>query len=448
MFRWIIISVLSVLVIGVAVWGYQEHQEKNAILIQAENNYQRAFHDLTYHIDLIHDEIGTVLAMNSASSLSPQLAEIWRLTSEAHSEVGQLPLALLPFNKTEEFLSNIGEFSYRTAVRGLDDDPLTDEEVKMLESLYQQSGEIRRELRQVQHIVLKENLRWMDVQIALATKDKQADNTIIDGFQTVEKSVEEYSEGSMQTELTGILNKKEEGKIEIKGKKVNEDDVRSIVKDVFDLEQNTNVKITSTGDGADIKMFSASFDENGKHGYLDITETGGYIISMIQNRDLKEQSLSLHDGMNKASSFLKKQGYDNMEAFNSVQFNNVGVYSFVYTQDGVKIYPDSVQVKVALDNGDIIGISAREYIVNHHDRDLDEPKLTKEEAMAKVNPNVEIQEDGMAVIVNDLGDEVLCYEFFGTLGDETYRIYINAQDGFEEQVEKMKQTEINFERAA
>src|SRR5699024_4529427 len=146
-----------------------EHQEKNAVLIQAENTYQRAFHELSYHVDLLHDKIGTALAMSSKESLSPQLVEIWRLTSEAHSNVGQLPLSLLPFNKTEEFLSNIGQFTYRTAVRDLEIDPLTDEETKTLENLFDQSEDIKDDLREVQHIVLKNNLRWMDVQLALAS---------------------------------------------------------------------------------------------------------------------------------------------------------------------------------------------------------------------------------------------------------------------------------------
>src|SRR5690625_1423559 len=196
MIRWILISVLTLGIIGTGVWGYQEHQEKNAILIQAENTYQRAFHELSYHVDLLHDKIGSSLAMNSKDRLSPQLVEIWRLTSEAHSNVGQLPLSLLPFNKTEEFLSNIGDFTYRVAVRDLEQDPLSDQEISSLENLYEQAGEIKDELRQVQHVVLNDNLRWMDVQLALATQDEQADNTIVDGFQTVEKKVEGYAESN------------------------------------------------------------------------------------------------------------------------------------------------------------------------------------------------------------------------------------------------------------
>src|SRR5690625_6129283 len=84
-------------------------------------------------MDLLHDKIVSSLAMNSKDSLSPQLVEIWRLTSEAHSNVGQLPLSLLPFNKTEELLSDIGDFTYQTAVRDLDEKPLSEKEIKSLD---------------------------------------------------------------------------------------------------------------------------------------------------------------------------------------------------------------------------------------------------------------------------------------------------------------------------
>src|SRR3954452_21540986 len=208
MFRGILIAVLSVGVAGTALWGYQEHREKNAVLIHAENSYQRAFHDLTYQVDLLHDKIGTTLAMNSRQSLSPTLAEVWRITSEAHSDVGQLPLALLPFNKTEEFLAKIGEFSYQTAVRDLDKEPLNDEEYATLKSLYGQAAEIQDELRNVQHMAMKNNLRWMDVEMALASDKEPADNTIIDGFKTVESTVEGYNETDIGPAFAN-LNEKE-----------------------------------------------------------------------------------------------------------------------------------------------------------------------------------------------------------------------------------------------
>lgn len=128
---------------------------------------------------------------------------------EAQNDVGQLPLTLLPFNKTEEFLANIGNFSYRAAVRDLDKEPLSEEEYETLKVLYKQSGDIQKELRDVQHMVLENNLRWMDVELALASGDEASDNTIIDGFKTVEKTVSGYEESDLGPTFSNMQNKNE-----------------------------------------------------------------------------------------------------------------------------------------------------------------------------------------------------------------------------------------------
>src|SRR5690625_2513116 len=177
---------------------------------------------------LLHDKIGSSLAMNSRDRLSPQLVEIWRLTSEAHSNVGQLPLALLPFNKTEEFLSNIGDFSYRVAVRDLEKEPLSKKEEETLQSLYKSSSDIKKELRKVQSLVIDNNLRWMDVELAIASEKEPMDNTIIDGFQTVEKNVEGYSEVSWGPEMDQLLEKKDNFYKRVKGKQVSVEKAKKI----------------------------------------------------------------------------------------------------------------------------------------------------------------------------------------------------------------------------
>ncbi len=442
MIRWLLIAVLTVGITGTAVWGYQEHQEKNAILIQAENSYQRAFHDLTYQLNLLHDKIGTTLAMNSQKQLSPQLAEIWRLTSEAHNDVGQLPLALMPFNKTEEFLANIGEFSYRTAIRDLNKNPLKDDEVKLLEKLYEQSGSIKKQLRKVQYMVLNDNLRWMDVQLALATNEK-SDNKIIDGFKTVEKNVEGYTEGDLGPTFTGASKDNHKYR-NISGEDISEKQAKEKATDIFEVPKDAKVNITKSGKGADIPTYSVSYRSKGKNGYMDLSVQGGHPINVLVERNLKEPSISLYQSLEKAKSFLKKNKFDSMEPYQSSQYENIGVFGFLYVQDQVRIYPDSLQVKVALDNGDILGLSARNFLKNHQKRDIPEPSLSEEEAQEKVNPSVKIQESHLAIIENDLNEEVLCYEFLGTLGGSTYRIFINAEDGMEEKVEKLKEAEMNF----
>jgi spore germination protein len=445
MIRGILIGILTVAVIGSGYWGYKEHQEKNAVLIQAENNYQRAFHDLTYRVDQLHDRIGATLAMNSKQSLSPALADVWRITSEAQSDVGQLPLTLLPFNKTEELLAGISDFTYRAAVRDLEKEPLTEEEYKKLKSMYTKSEDIQNELRNVQHLVIENNLRWMDVELALASGQKQADNTIVDGFKTVEKNVEAYSESDFGVSFTS-MNKTGEGFDKLEGKEISKEEAIKIAK-TFVPNKVTDIKVTKNGEGSSFGFYSVSMHdkENNTDIDMDLTKKGGHPIYLVQNRDIKENVISLNDASNNAREFLKEHGFEDLDLFESAQYENIGVFSFVSIVDGVRIYPDSIRMKVALDDGQVIGLSARDYLAAHKKREIPKPKISKEEAAKRLNPSLEVQQDRLAIIINELGEEVLCYEFLGTINADTYRIFIDAENGMEEKIEKLKNPEPIFQ---
>ncbi|MCJ7839443.1 germination protein YpeB [Lederbergia sp. NSJ-179] len=445
MIRSILIGVLVIGIAGTAYWGYQEHQEKNAILMNAENNYQHAFHDLSYQMDILHDKIGTTLAMNSRKSLSPALADVWRITSEARSQVGQLPLTLLPFNKTEEFLANIGNFSYRTAVRDLDKEPLSKKEYTTLQKLYSQSDDIRSELRNVQHLVLKNNLRWMDVELALASGKEMTDNTIIDGFKTVEKRSKGFSDEHLEDGTMVTFQKKDQNFSHLKGPSISKDDAVSLAKTYAGLKNIHDVKVEENGKGSDYDFYSVNLDNGSDKASLDIAKKGGYPIWLINHRDIGEQKISLNEAASNAKDYLQKHKYQNLELTESTQYDTQGLFTFTTVQDGVTIYPESIKVKVALDNGQVIGFAASDYLKGHHDRNIPKPKLTEKEASGYINENVNIMDHKLAIVANDLGKEVFCHEFIGTMGNDTYRIYINAETGTEEKVEKLQNAESLYE---
>lgn len=442
MIRSFLIGLLTVAVVATGYWGYTEHQEKNSILIKAENNYQRAFHQLTYRIDQLSDEIGSALAMNSRKSLSPSLAEVWRITSDARGDVGQLPLSLLPFNKTEEFLSNIGDFSYRVAVRDLDKEPLTEKEIDTLRNLHKKSGEIKQELRKVQSLALDNNLRWMDVELALASEKEPMDNTIVDGFKTVEKNIEDASEvdwgttGELQLQDKTNLNKK------LSGKKISTNEAKNIALNFIGEKSPSNVKVDETYEDSKYAAYNVIIEHsNDETTHIDISKKGGHPIWMLSNRDVKNNKISLNDASIRAEKFLTKQGFKNMTLADSNQFDNIGILTFVHYEDDIIVYPDSVTVKVALDDGSIIGYEGINYLTSHKERTFPNKKITMKEAKKQVNPNVDIHEEQVAIIKNEFGKEVLCYEFIGTIDNDTYRMYINATNGEEEKVEKLKDPE-------
>lgn len=443
MFKNITIIVLACVLAGVSYYGYNEHKEKNAILIQSENTYQRAFHDLSYQMDILHDKIGSTLAMNSRQSISPALTDVWRITSEAQTDVGQLPLALMTFSKTEEFLSDIGDFSFRTAVRDLDKEPLNEEEYTRLQKLYSQAGEIQDELRKVQSHVMSENLRWMDVERSLAARDENGDNTIIDGFQTVEKKVSGYTENPGAGQSYATAKQKTENYEHLTGKEISKKQAAALARDYAGMGKESKATVHENGKGSKFGFYSITLeDEKGKTSLnMDLTKKGGYPIWFIRDRDINEANLSLNEAEKKARAFIKEHDFDSLELYESTQYDHTGLFNFVTTVDGVRVYPDSVKVKVALDDGSVVGFSAEEYLKTNKKRKLTEPELSVEEAKKKINQKVKIMEESKALILNDLGEETLCYEFLGTVGPETYRIFINAADGSEEKVERLKEPE-------
>ncbi|MBB3906641.1 germination protein YpeB [Anoxybacteroides rupiense] len=447
MLRTLLIGFLSLGIIGTAYWGYREHQEKNAILVHAENNYQRSFHDLAYKIDLLHDQIGTTLAMNSKTSLSPALAEVWRIASEAHSDVGQLPLSLLPFNKTQQFLAQIGTFSYRAAIRDLTKEPLTKQEYQTLQTLYKQASDIQNELRNVQHLVIKNNLRWMDVELALATNQRPSDNTIIDGFKTVESNVESFAETANLSPTFTSAAVQERGFIRAKGKRITADEAKKIAKSFLGLKGNEKIKVVHSGKGAEDRFYSLTiYDPKTKtETYMDVTERGGYPIWAIDNRAIHKQAISLNEATMKGMDFLKKHHFTNVELYDSTQYDNVAVLTFVTNDHGIRIYPEAIQMKIALDDGTVVGFSARDYLSSPSLHRFPKPAISLEQAREKLNPSVKVMEERQSVITNDLNQEVLCYEFLGTLGDDTYQIFINAQNGVEEKVTKMQSVERTYD---
>lgn len=438
----VLITVLVIALIGAGYWGYQENQEKNSILIKAENQYQRAFHDLNFHIDALNDELGKALAVNSRKQLSPSLANAWRLAYSAQSDVSQLPLILLPFSKTEEFLAQVANFSYRIAIRDLDKEPLTEAEYKTLKTLYEDSKVIKEELDGVQEKVIDNQLRWMDVELALAQDEKKTDNTIIDGFKTIDKKVEEFSEIDWGPGVNNLENKEQSEKL--KGSLITKEEAKSKALSFMGLPKDTDVEVENTGKDTEYEAFSVII-KNKDTVYLDVTKTGGHIVWMIISRDVENKNLNYDQALDKAKAFLKKHNYESMIPVSVEGYNGSLIFNFAYSQNDVIIYPDLVSVKVALDNGEIIGYQSVDYIYDHKERTIGSPKISVEEVKTRVNPNLKIISIKKALIENYNSKEVLTYEITGELNENTYRIYLNADTGDEEQVEKVSPDEVQID---
>ncbi|MFD0586877.1 germination protein YpeB [Paenibacillus sp. GCM10027627] len=436
----IMFPIVTIVLIGAIYWGYQEHQEKNSILIKAENQYQRSFHDLTLHVEKLHEQLGNTLAVNSASSGFHRkgLVNAWRLTSEAQNEISQLPLSYLPFSEAENFLSHISNFAYKTAVRDLTKQPLTGEEFKTLQTLYEKSDEIAKDLHKMQQDVLSNQLRWMDVELAIAADQAQAQspNAIVDGLRSVDKKVGSYPELNWGPSVSSMYQKRTIKMLG--GEIVNAEGIQKKAAEFLKVDPS-HVKVTENAKGTEYASFSTvvSDGKGFRDVQLDFTQKGGQLVSFFNPRELGEKKITFEAAKDAADRFLDEHGFKDMRAISYDSYNNSGTFTYVGTQNGVLIYPEKMTVKVALDNGEAVGLQAADYVYEHHKRDLPSPIMTTAEAKKAINLGMKITKEQLALIDSEQGEEVLCYEYTGAINGSVYRIYINAETGIEETIEEV-----------
>ncbi|MEI7024576.1 germination protein YpeB [Paenibacillus sp. y28] len=435
----VLFPIMTIALIGTVLWGYQVNQEKNTVLLKAENQYQRAFHDLSYHVEQLNGELGKALVASPASQdfQRRSLINAWRLTSEARSEISQLPLTLLPFNKTEEFLSNLSQFTYRASVRDLSQTPLAPEEIETMNSLFERSKEIASELRGVQDKVITNNLRWMDVESAMATEKSTADNVIIDGFTTVDKKVGEYSELNWGPSMASVFQKRSLQMLS--GNDVTAEEVKEKAAKFAGISDPGTIQVAENAPGTEYSSFSATVTDpsTGREKSMDFSKKGGQLLWYMAPRDVTGNTLTVDQAKDNGHQFLADRGYPEMTAISYDEYNNVANIVYATKQDDVLLMTDKITLQIALDNGEVIQVQAVDFVHEHKPRNIEKPVMSAEQAREKLNKNFQIRSQQLALIKNDLDEEVLCYQYTGSMSDGNYRVYVNANNGFEEKVERL-----------
>ena len=72
--------------------------------------------------------------------------------------------------------------------------------------------------------------------------------------------------------------------------------------------------------------------------------------------------------------------------------------------------------------------------MNHTERELAAPQLTMEDARGFVSRHLDVAGTKLALIPKDSMREVMCYEFKGAFAGKNFLVYVNADNGREEEI--------------
>lgn len=421
---------LIIIAVLITVLVRKEQDSKQA----SENSYNMAFYSLVDYVENVETYLAKSLISSTPEHGAETLTNVWREANLAQSYLARLPIESQELENTEKFLNQVSDYSYSLSRKNIYNESLSNEDLKNLKDLHNYSVELENTLNQLSEDINSGRIKWNELSnkgtVAFA---QQVSTQTNDSFSNLEENFHEYSgliyDGAFSEHITSSEKKG------LTGNDIDEETAKQKVVEFVGQENIKEIQSLGFSENATIPEYNFSVKTNLENDItISVSKKGGHIIYMNSNRTVNSEIISQEEANEKGKEFLNNKGLNNMKETYYLKQDGIVTINYAYTQNDVVVYSDLIKVKVALDNGEVLGIETTGYLNNHTQRDTSKVKISKEEAKKTLNKDLEISSEGLAIIPTEYNTEILCYEFKGKVDDREFLVYINAENGREEDI--------------
>lgn len=433
-----LIFVLSVLLVAMVVLNYQEKRAGMETAVQLENQYRLSFYQLVDDVENLEVSLAKSLVSNSPQEIGLELSHIWRSAYEAQDNLARLPVENM--GGAQKFFTQVADFSYHIAKTS--DNGIPADLRLNLEKIYLEAKFLSANLHELEMQAQKDNFDWHKLQQGTSRKISKISFT--QGFAEMQNRLVKYPGLTYDGPFSNHIKKEALG---LKGRIISAAEAKAkaggILKAVGvsgsrhlnQIGENKGLIPSYLFEHIKLPTASAYAVNPAKQIlYLELSQKGGEIVSLMSDREIQYRQMSFKQALRRAQSFLQQQGYQQMVLTSYIEQKNTLIFSFAYRDKGVVYYPDLVKVKIALDNGEVMGFEGRQYLLAHHDRETVKPVLTAGQAENLLNPEVVWEKTQLVLIPKEDKKEILCYECRVKMGKTRFLVYLNAQTGEEEEI--------------
>ena len=427
-----LVVTLMVIVVTLIIYSYKLSRNYRML---AENSYNHAFYQLIEYVDNTEKLLAKATISYSSEHATETFANIDKQSTLAQAYLARMPIDTQELENTQKFLHQLGDYCYTVSKKTIKGEELTQEELDNLDSLHDHCLELKNTLYQLETDFSEETIKWGDRSTSgnrlFAREDENLSQT---SFSNIEEDLHQYagliydgaySENLQNPDIVGLTGEdisKEEA--ETKAKEFLGKDT---IKEINFVEESQNSNIICYN-------FNVKTKNENENVSIGVSKKGGHIVWINSDRNVTEERLKPEDAVNIGKDFLQNREYKDMKETYYMKENNVLTVNYAYNQDNVVIYPDLIKLKIALDNGEILGLESTGYLNSHKQRELTGAKVTEEQARKLINPKLEISSSNMAMIPTEWNTEILCWEVKGKTEENDFLVYINAETGDEEDI--------------
>ena len=432
-----VLGIILLLVAIIAILGLYTYQKQKEATYASENSYNMAFYEVVDYVQNVETFLAKSLISTTPEHGAKTLTHVWKEANLAQSYLAQLPLEVEALSNTSRFLNQVSDYSYTLSQKNIYNEELTQEELDNLEQLHGYALDLSNTLIQLSTDMNDGRIKWSELEKRKTNLfAQQVSNISQDSFSGLEETFHEYAgliyDGAFSEHLTSPERKG------LTGEDISEEEAKKIATDFIGQEIIEEINLNGFSENGNIPSYDFYIKvKNGqKNNYasISISQKGGHVVYAMYNRQVEAESISQTDAVKIGKEFLEQRGYKNMKDTYFVKEEGIITINYAYMQKDVIMYPDLIKVKVALDNGEILGVETTGYLNSHYERELPQVKITKEEAQGKLNKNLEISAVRLAMIPTEYKTEVYCWEFKGTVKEKNFLVYIDAETGKEEDI--------------
>lgn len=431
-YTFIIIAILVIIIIAITIFSYNKEQEYKQI---SENSYNMAFYELVDYVQNVEVYLAKSLISTTPEHGAQTLTHLWREADLAQTYLAQLPVESQELANTSKFLHQVSDYSYSLSQKNIYNEELSQEDLDNLTSLHEYSVELKNTLNQLSEDLNNGRISWSELtQEETVAFAQQVSNISQDSFTNLEESFHEYSgliyDGAFSEHMT---NPERKG---LTGDDIDEETAKTIATEYFGENNIEEITLNGISENGNISSYDlyVKLKNQEENANISISQKGGHIVYANYNRNIEAEVINEEQANKIGKEFLSKIGFQNMTQTYYLKQEGILTINYAYEQDGVIMYPDLIKLKVALDNGEILGIETTGYLNSHEERTLSEIKISSEDAKKTLNKNLEIESQRLAVIPTEYQTEILCWEFKGTVGENEFLVYINVENGREEDI--------------
>ncbi|WP_333859657.1 germination protein YpeB [Clostridium sp.] len=437
--RIIYTALVTLIVVFSSTFAVLMTLERNDYRNYLQGEYGKSMYELIDAVENIRVNLTKAAIVGSKEQKIAVFEEIFRHSTVASDKLHSLPVSQPTISDTSKFLTQTGDFCYSLAKSSTEGNQLTDEDYKNIEELKKEAVVLENQLKSVSDNINQGKVGWGEIRKKITGVLAKSNTTSIsDQFEGIQKQIVQYPaliyDGPFSDnvlEITPKVNSQKE---------ISKSEAERIAREVIGKSKIENLEVSEVNGKTDIKTYRFTAALKGRTRKEDrvvceISKNGGKIVYLINDRSINNSSINVTKAVDIGLKYLDGLGYHNMNSTYSLKYGNVAVVNYVYSQDGIIMYPDQIKLKIALDNGEIIGVESEKYLVAHEDvRKISNLKISYEKAKEKVGSRLNVSNKRIVVIPTDANKEVLCYEFSGNYNDDDFKVYINAETGYEERI--------------